>query len=197
MRSEAPETEQGVEEIVEQEYQGGEEDDEEYEVERLLDHRASVKRENTIEYLIKWKNYDETWNTWENEQNVFSDELIEDYWSHQSTTRDAVLQKSKSKKHGKSKAEPAEDTKQKKLKSNETLAEDGKEQASIRCADDQILRIATTENPPAGMTWDKDAVAVVHVYANDNNVLYGEVKWSNEMTTFCPTLRLREICPIL
>ena len=43
--------------------------DEEYEVEKVLDKR--VKKGNTVEYLVKWKNYDDPDdNTWEPADNL-------------------------------------------------------------------------------------------------------------------------------
>ena len=43
--------------------------DEEYEVEKVLDKR--VKKGNSVEYLVKWKNYDDPDdNTWEPADNL-------------------------------------------------------------------------------------------------------------------------------
>lgn len=38
-----------------------------YVVENILDRRIRKKK---VQYLIKWKNYDNNWNTWENESNL-------------------------------------------------------------------------------------------------------------------------------
>ncbi|CAO3699328.1 unnamed protein product [Rhizopus microsporus] len=52
-------------------------DNEVYEVERLLGHRIT---DGSYEYLIKWKNYSNEYNTWEKERNIFAKGLILDYW---------------------------------------------------------------------------------------------------------------------
>ncbi|KAF9400955.1 hypothetical protein BGZ94_005346 [Podila epigama] len=66
--------------------QGGEDDDEDedeveeddvYEVERVVAHRRD---KNGLVYQLKWKNYDESDNTWEHEKSVFCKGLIEEYW---------------------------------------------------------------------------------------------------------------------
>ncbi|KAF7721765.1 hypothetical protein EC973_004159 [Apophysomyces ossiformis] len=195
MSNDNSDTESNMAEVEEQAYEEVD-DGEEYEVEKLLDHRPSNQRENTIDYFIKWKNYDSSWNTWENEQNIFSVELIEYYWSQQSVTREEVLRNARGKKRGRAKEDAREKAKKKTSKENET-SEGAKQKLLSQETDNQALHISTTDLPPDGMTWEKDAVEVVHVYANNDNVLYGEVKWSNNTTTFCPTLRLREICPVL
>ncbi|KAI7859342.1 chromo domain-like protein [Circinella umbellata] len=52
-------------------------EEEEYEVERILDHR---RRGGKLQYEIKWKDYSDEDNTWENEANVFAIDLINTYW---------------------------------------------------------------------------------------------------------------------
>ena len=50
-----------------------------YHVEQILDHRTRGRSPNTrIEYLVKWKGYDDSNNTWEPAQNLTQD-LIEQY----------------------------------------------------------------------------------------------------------------------
>ncbi|KAI8388777.1 uncharacterized protein BYT42DRAFT_642934 [Radiomyces spectabilis] len=62
-------------------------DEEVYEVQALLNHRMSKLKPGIVEYLIKWENYDESWNTWEREYNIFSEDLIDKYWKKQRETR--------------------------------------------------------------------------------------------------------------
>lgn len=66
------------------------EDDEgsDYEVEQILNHREVNGK---MEYLIKWKGYDEE--TWEPEQNLHDDDTKKRYWD----IVDEVKQKSKKK----------------------------------------------------------------------------------------------------
>jgi hypothetical protein len=54
-----------------------EEDDVPYEVERVVSHR---ERGNTLQYLIKWKGFRSSSNTWEPQGNLNCLELINAYW---------------------------------------------------------------------------------------------------------------------
>jgi hypothetical protein len=56
---------------------GGEE---EWEVERILDHRTRrVNRRIVVEYLVKWRGYPDSDNSWEPASNVHADDLVRDY----------------------------------------------------------------------------------------------------------------------
>ena len=57
---------------------GGEQ---EYEVESLINHRWHGRRRQ-LQYLIKWKGYPHSDNTWEPKENVHADQLIRDYHQH-------------------------------------------------------------------------------------------------------------------
>jgi len=52
--------------------------EEEYEVEAVLNHRMFGRRRQ-VQYLIKWKGYPHSDNTWEPSENVHADELISAY----------------------------------------------------------------------------------------------------------------------
>ncbi|CAO3612696.1 unnamed protein product [Cunninghamella blakesleeana] len=47
-----------------------------YEVEKILDDEI---QDGVVKYLIKWKNYDKEFNTWEPEENLSCPELLEEY----------------------------------------------------------------------------------------------------------------------
>ena len=52
--------------------------EDEYEVERILQHRGEP---NNYQYLIKWKNFSNTWNTWEPYHNLTNcAKMIDEYW---------------------------------------------------------------------------------------------------------------------
>jgi len=52
-------------------------DNREYEVEQILDHRED---NHNAEYLIKWKGYDSSENTWESIHNIHAPKRIKEYW---------------------------------------------------------------------------------------------------------------------
>ncbi|KAL5107109.1 hypothetical protein TcWFU_009181 [Taenia crassiceps] len=57
-----------------------------YTVEKLLDRRV---RMNKVEYLVKWKNWNDKHNTWEPEKNILDKSLIENYQRAESRKRKA------------------------------------------------------------------------------------------------------------
>ena len=54
------------------------EDEEEYEVETIVNHRRHG-RQRQLQYLIKWKGYPSSDNTWEAAQDVHADDLVKGY----------------------------------------------------------------------------------------------------------------------
>jgi hypothetical protein len=63
----------------------------EYEVERIIKHRQ-FGRTKKRHYLIKWKGYPDSDNTWEPEDNVHAPDLVKQYWQkHKAQTARAYL----------------------------------------------------------------------------------------------------------
>ena len=50
----------------------------EYEVERLLSKRINEKK-NIVEYLVKWKNYGDIWNSWQSVEDLVCDDLLSEF----------------------------------------------------------------------------------------------------------------------
>ncbi|KAM3183776.1 hypothetical protein ACTXT7_009711 [Hymenolepis weldensis] len=58
-----------------------------YTVERLLDRRIKMNR---VEYLVKWKNWNDKHNTWEPEKNILDKSLIESFLRSESRKRKSI-----------------------------------------------------------------------------------------------------------
>jgi len=70
---------------------------EEYEVEKIIKHRQtkqSSKNQNNnsicYEYYIKWKNWDNKFNTWEHQDNISANcqHLMDKYWKSNQSNND-------------------------------------------------------------------------------------------------------------
>src|SRR5258708_14272184 len=55
-----------------------EEGEEEYEVEKILDHRK-FSRGRKLQYMIKWKGYPDSENQWVDQRDVFAEQAIAEY----------------------------------------------------------------------------------------------------------------------
>lgn len=73
--------------------EGAEEEEEEYEVEKILK-RRTVK--GKVEYYIKWKNYPDSDNTWEPEENLDCQELLDTFNAAEDKREKAASSKPKS-----------------------------------------------------------------------------------------------------
>jgi hypothetical protein len=72
MENETPENDSIVEGIMEGSSEESEDDEDVYEVEKIIEKR---KKGRSIQYLVKWKGYDEDQNTWEPVKNLQNDDV--------------------------------------------------------------------------------------------------------------------------
>ncbi|EKM50512.1 uncharacterized protein PHACADRAFT_263842 [Phanerochaete carnosa HHB-10118-sp] len=73
-----------VEEVPpsEEEGQNGEQEEEEYEIEKILDAKPGTFEGGKLGYLVKWKGYEETHNSWVSEADAINcQDLIQDFWN--------------------------------------------------------------------------------------------------------------------
>ena len=68
--------------------------EEEYEVEKIIDMKQMGRRRKTY-YLVKWKGYPTSDNSWEPQENIHVDELIKEFQSRKSTNKDKGRKKIK------------------------------------------------------------------------------------------------------
>ncbi|CAG8784046.1 7369_t:CDS:2 [Gigaspora margarita] len=68
--------------------------EEEYVVEKVLDHRENG---NITQFLLKWAGYDSEDNTWEDEENIYAKDLIEEYWERRKNNKKSTNKKGLSK----------------------------------------------------------------------------------------------------
>ncbi|KAF9924916.1 hypothetical protein BGZ67_009007 [Mortierella alpina] len=66
--------EEDIDELLDE---SGDEEDNEYEVEKVVGHK---RERGVLSYFLKWKGYDVQDNTWEKEDQVFCEDLVEAYW---------------------------------------------------------------------------------------------------------------------
>ncbi|RHZ79492.1 hypothetical protein Glove_144g19 [Diversispora epigaea] len=85
-----------------------------YLVDFIVDHRFT--EDNRIQYLIKWRNYDEKESTWESVENILDEDLIKTYWELKSkevketeTTDDSTVKEKPRRRKVRPKSSPPND----------------------------------------------------------------------------------------
>ncbi|GAA5810562.1 hypothetical protein MFLAVUS_003985 [Mucor flavus] len=167
-----------------------ESDEEVYEVEELVGHRHPLNSkvltfwQKHIEYLIKWKDYADEYNSWENEDNIFSEELIQRYWSRQNCTLEEFRSKANRKKPklSNTKFKPSPDAVMLEIERKQKL--------------NDIKAATITAEPPAGLTWS-DVDYINNLFHCGTSTYFVEVTWNKPDTiSFVPTRLLRKHCPL-
>ncbi|KAH9940874.1 uncharacterized protein BXZ73DRAFT_98706 [Epithele typhae] len=70
--------------------EGGSGDEEEYEIERILESKMGVFPEGRKGYLVKWKGYDDTHNSWVDERDAEgASDLIKAFWEREGAKKKA------------------------------------------------------------------------------------------------------------
>ncbi|KAF5316084.1 hypothetical protein D9619_006581 [Psilocybe cf. subviscida] len=84
---------------VEEGDDSGSEEEEEYEIEEVLDAKRGHFPDGRMGYFVKWKGYDETENSWVDEQDAANaDDLVKEYWDKHPLKKKVAPRKSIEKK---------------------------------------------------------------------------------------------------
>ncbi|KAI8139152.1 hypothetical protein BJV82DRAFT_628355 [Fennellomyces sp. T-0311] len=180
-----------------------EEEDEVYEVERLVDHRVVRKSGGKkIMYLIKWKNYDDDSNTWENEGNIYSQGVINEYWERIGKPREEGSRKTFKRKRPAAQKSASITTPNTRARTRSTGSESSSPSPTDSDSDDlpdtskeaPILSHELSTNPPEGLTWS-EATKVAQVYVDSTGGLIARVVWSSTEESYIATSLLRNVKP--
>ncbi|KAI9297574.1 chromo-domain-containing protein [Neoconidiobolus thromboides FSU 785] len=147
----------------------GEEDEEVYIVEAILEHKK-IKR-GGYQYLIKWQGFPHEENTWEDEDNILSKDLLDDYWKGKNKGKDSGSKTQISKKR-KTTAE----------NKDKDLEENG---------------IELTHNyPPEDLEdWESEVVEIETIERNSKGELIVYIVWKNGCHTSHNSKVVNERCP--
>ncbi|XP_063700339.1 heterochromatin protein 1-like [Culicoides brevitarsis] len=83
---------------------GSEDESEDYVVEKIVNRRVNKGK---VEYLLKWKGYDESQNTWEPKENLECPELIKEFEDKRKSGKEKEKEKEKDSKPTKRKTDEA------------------------------------------------------------------------------------------
>ncbi|RIA88930.1 hypothetical protein C1645_773658 [Glomus cerebriforme] len=145
--------------------------EDEYIVEKILSHRN--RPDGRYQYFLKWKDYPDTENSWEDEENVYATELLEAYWRNNKSTpqsngyKGCVSSQSKTTANGKSNRHQ--------VKGN--ASSNNKESSpshTVFCPSNGISnKITNSLSEPASSTNDNSIVKYRKEYAKESNSFKG------------------------
>ncbi|KAI9651698.1 MAG: hypothetical protein M1831_000513 [Alyxoria varia] len=189
---------------------GEEEDEEEYVVEKLLDHKFKGKK-GIVEYLIKWEGWEET--TWEPEENLEGcDDKMNEYFesiggkptprptgnkrkASQNGVSGTPTQTSSARGRKKAKTEDEDDS------TGTPAASGGKRGRASGATSGGVKNLVTDSNgnvvkwnAPKG-SWEKEVIAVDTLERGDDGKLKGFIVWAGGHKSQHPTSVLNEKCP--
>jgi len=159
-----------------------EETEEVYEVETVLDHNT---RKNKTYYLIKWKGYSEEESTWENEDNVFAEELVKEYWAN-ANSEEAKHRETRKGRKGAAASAPSTPTKK----------ETKKARTSTTPKKAKTTRVKIDEEFDHDEDWESLVSGVETVTRDDKTgELLVYLKWKNGDTSRHPAKEANIKCP--
>ncbi|CAG8526819.1 943_t:CDS:2 [Paraglomus occultum] len=151
--------------------------EDEYVVERVLRHR---RKNGHLQFFLKWKGYPDSENTWEDEENVFAQNLVEEYWEGiggRPNTKTA----SKSKTNGDNSSKSA------------PTRSDFKRKRAIDLSDEGID--TDDDFPPSYWgSWEEE-VENIETVEKTNEGLFVYLHWKNGQRTVHDSREVNEKCP--
>ncbi|CAG8737539.1 3181_t:CDS:2 [Dentiscutata erythropus] len=161
--------------------------EEEYVVEKVLDHRENG---NTMQFLLKWAGYDSEDNTWEEEENIYAKDLIEEYWERQKNNKSTN-------KKGLSKLEKQLTNSTKKTTNASQHKTARKRKYMEQDSHDSDYSIDEEYPPPSLTNWEDEVeeVETVERSIKDNGGLLIYLNWKNGHRTVHPAAEANLKCP--
>ncbi|RHZ45171.1 hypothetical protein Glove_688g34 [Diversispora epigaea] len=173
-------------------------EEEVFEVEAILDHK---KHKNLTKYYIKWKGFALEDSTWENEDDVYAEELLEEYWAKQSQPADSSKSSQIKRKAGRKRAAQSppptpvkRETKKHRsqTKTKTTTTKTRTEQQE----EDETSQQASTTTASSTESWEDKVIAVETVTRDDKTGdLLVYLKWNNGETSRHPAKDVNIKCP--
>ncbi|CAI2174192.1 19138_t:CDS:2 [Funneliformis geosporum] len=177
------------EEVVQEQSNGNdknEKDEDEaaevYEVEAVLEHNKSKGK---TYYLIKWKGYSQEESTWEDEDNVFAEDLVKDYWTKLNSEEPKVRETRKGRKRAATAPPPIPSKKETKKARMSTSPKKAK-----------TVRVKIDEDFDHDEDWESLVSGVETVTRDDKSgELLVYLKWKNGDTSRHPAKEANIKCP--
>ncbi|KAJ1501413.1 Chromobox protein 1 [Coelomomyces lativittatus] len=167
---------------------GKDDDDleEEYEVERVIDHKK--KRDGTLSFLLLWKGYPESDATWQDESDLNCDNLIAEYFSQKGLSRDDLKVKSRKSKRLEKNTKSLQSKRVKKNTSKSSLDME----VSLTLVDPHNVQLLKEET-----NWNEVVDYVTTLERDEKNELFVHLQLRNGELTICPSHIVRKRCPEL
>ncbi|CAB4428686.1 unnamed protein product [Rhizophagus irregularis] len=188
-----------IDDVSEEEYieeKENSDSEDEYVVEKIIDHR---KLKGVTQYYLKWKGYPEDDNTWENESDMFAKELIEKYWKKiEKSNKQSVESPEESSDKGNSKEnmKKIEQVKKKQTMITSNQVNIRKRKFSDSFNEEPDFSLLENFPPPSLTTWEEavDDVETVERNSKDSG-LWIYLNWKSGHRTRHPASVANLMCP--
>lgn len=141
-----------------------------YNVERIVGKRI---HNGIVQYNVKWEGYPESQNTWENEDNVFCADLIQEFEDSQTATSSRVT----------------DDDLESNGSSSKSSGGSGKSTSAL------LIDAKTKKNTLQPGKWETLVQDIVNVERSTSNELLVVLKWKDSSTSVHPSSIVNVNCP--